>query len=323
MVSNIPAILHLSTIQQYLKTVDLITVIEQGFVEYSKGNAVVPPVGELLFDNPQGEAHIKYGYIRQQPYYVVKIASGFYENPKFGIKSSQGLILLFSQLTGELQAILLDEGHLTDIRTAIASMITLKYLAPKHIEAIGIIGTGIQAHLQLAFLEQVCDCKNIVIWGRNPQKCLAFRKDFQDSPFHIEIAHYITKLSQLCNVIITTTPSLSPLLEENQIRKGTHITAIGADTADKIELSPSIIKKADKIISDSIAQSHSRGEIFQARKQSCLDENKLIELGQLIQNPLLGRTNDQQITVADLTGVAVQDIMIATSILKHHIYLTE
>ena len=322
MALDIPVILHLTTIQQYLKTVDLIPVIEQGFVAYSKGNAVVPPVGELIFENPQGEAHIKFGYIRQQPYYIVKIASGFYDNPKFGIKSSQGLMLLFSQLTGELQAILLDEGHLTDVRTAIASMITLKYLAPRRIEAIGIIGTGIQAHLQLAFLEKVCDCKNIVIWGRNPQKCLAFQKDLKDSPFNINIAHSISELSQLSNVIITTTPSSNPLLEDHQIRKGTHITAIGSDTAGKIELSPMIIKKADIIVSDSIAQSQSRGEIYQARKQSCLDEKKLIELGHIIQNPLSGRTNDQQITVADLTGVAVQDIMIATTILEHHLKLT-
>jgi ornithine cyclodeaminase len=323
MVSNIPAILHLPTIQQYLRTVDLIPLIEQGFVAYSKGLAVVPPVGELIFDNPQGETHIKYGYIKQQPYYVVKIASGFYENPKLGIKSSQGLMLLFSQLTGELQAILLDEGHLTDIRTAIASMITLKYLAPKHIDAIGIIGTGIQARLQLAFLEQVCDCKNIVIWGRNPLNSFAFQQDFQGSPFQIRIAHSTTELSQFCNVIITTTPSLSPLLAANQIRKGTHITAIGSDTTDKIELSPSIIANSDKIVSDSIVQSQSRGEVFQARKHGYLDETKLIELGNLIQNPKLGRTNEEQITVADLTGVAVQDIMIATAILNHHINSTK
>lgn len=317
------AILPLHTIQEYLSSNDLIPLIEKGFIALSAGQAVVPPVGELLFENPVGETHIKYGYIKQEPYFTIKIASGFYENPILGLKSSQGLVLLFSQQTGELLAILLDEGYLTDIRTAIASMITLKYLAPKKINCIGIIGTGIQAQLQLQFLEQVCNCKNIMVWGRNQENTNLFKCNFQNTDFSIKTASTISDLTENCNVIITTTSSKQPLLEENQIKAGTHITAIGSDTAEKIELSPKILKKADLIVSDSIAQSYSRGEVFQARKNQCLDESKLIELGNLIQNPKLGRIDERQITIADLTGVAVQDIMIATAIFNHHKYLTK
>ncbi len=321
MANNSPAIIALPAILEYLKTVDLIPLIEKGFIAYSSGEAVVPPVGELLFENPLGEMHIKYCYIKQQPYYVVKIASGFYENAKLGLKSSQGLMLLFSQQTGVLQAVLLDEGYLTDIRTVIASMITLKYLAPAKVECIGIVGTGTQAKLQLQYLDQVCDCKNVMVWGRNQESAIAYQQHFQNSDFNIKIASSLLELATTCNVIITTTPSREPLLDFSQIRKGTHITALGSDTSDKIELNPSIIKNADIIVSDSIPQSQSRGEVFQARKNQSLDASKLIELGMLIQNPQLGRTNDQQITIADLTGVAVQDIMIATAIFNHHKFL--
>jgi ornithine cyclodeaminase len=323
MVNNSPAIIALPAIQEYLKTVDLIPLIEKGFVAYSSGEAVVPPVGELIFENPPGETHIKYGYIKQQPYYVVKIASGFYENAKLGLKSSQGLMLLFSQQTGALQAVLLDEGYLTDIRTAIASMITIKYLAPSRVNCVGIVGTGTQAKLQLEYLHQVCSCKNVMVWGRNQEGAIAFQKHFQNSEFNIKIASSLSELAEACNLITTTTPSREPLLDVSQIRKGTHITALGSDTADKIELAPSIIKNADIVVSDSIPQSQSRGEVFQARNHQCLDATKLIELGTLIQNPQLGRTNNQQITVADLTGVAVQDIMIATAIFNHHKFLTK
>ncbi len=316
-------ILTLPTIQEYLKTVDLIPLIEKGFVAYSLGEAVVPPVGELLFENPPGETHIKYGYIKKQPYYVVKIASGFYENAKLGIKSSQGLMLLFSQQTGELLCVLLDEGYLTDIRTVIASMITIKYLAPAKVDCIGIIGTGTQAKLQVEYLSQVCECKKIMIWGRHQESAIAFQKHFQHSEYNIQIASSTSALAQTCNLIITTTPSREPLLNVPQIRRGTHITALGSDATDKIELDPSIIKKADIVVSDSIPQSQSRGEVFQARKHESLDATKLVELGRLIQNPQLGRKNDQQITVADLTGVAVQDIMIATAIFNHHKFLTK
>ena len=311
-------ILSLSTIKKYLLSADLISLIQEGFVSFSSGNAVVPPVGELIFDNPKGEAHIKYGYIKHQPYYVVKIASGFYGNPKLGIKASQGNMLLFSQHTGELLAILLDEGYLTDIRTVIASMITLKYLAPSTVKCVGIIGTGIQAQLQLDFLDQVCCCQNIMVWGRSKENAQAFKNKFKDSDFSIEIASSIDQLTEKCNVIITATPSTQPLLAAHQIKAGTHITAIGSDTSEKIELSTKLIEKADVVVSDSISQSHTRGEVFQARKNNDLDESKLVELGDLIQNPELGRSNENQITVADLTGVAVQDIMIATAIFNHH-----
>ena len=314
MIPQTPVILTLPEILRHLPQLDLVSAIEQGFVDLSFSKAVVPPVGELLFDDPPGETHIKYGYIKEQDYYVIKIASGFYDNPTLGISSSQGVMLLFSKHTGQLLAVLLDEGRLTDIRTVIAGIITIKHLAPKAIKAIGIIGTGTQAKLQLDYLPMVTACKNIVVWGRNPEKTNAFKEHFKDSDYQIQIANSIAELAEKCNVIITTTPATTPLLQASEIKKGTHITAIGSDTSEKIELDTAIIQKADIIISDSIAQSKTRGEIFRARQQQCLDETKLVELGNLIQNPALGRVNDKQITVADLTGVAVQDIMIATAV---------
>lgn len=318
MTTKVPLVLSLSQITSILETLNLIPLIEEGFLALSSNKAIVPPVGELLFENPRGETHIKYGYILNQPYYVIKIASGFYENPKLGLKSSQGLMLAFSQQTGVLKAILLDEGHLTDIRTAIASMITLKYLAPKQNIKIGIIGTGIQGKLQLKYLNTVSNCKDIFVWGRTAEKVIAYKNSFKDSDYKIKIASSIEELTNNCNVIITTTPSKKPLLLASQIKKGTHITAIGSDTFEKTELESTIMKKADIVVSDSIEQSKTRGEIFRARQDNCLNQDTLIELGNLIKNPALGRQTNNQITVADLTGVAVQDIMIATAIISNY-----
>ena len=83
----------------------------------------------------------------------MKIASGFYKNPALGISSSNGLNLVFNQKTGVLETILLDEGYLTDVRTAIAGAVVAKYLAPDTVKSIGIIGCGIQARLQLKYLK--------------------------------------------------------------------------------------------------------------------------------------------------------------------------
>ena len=114
--------------------------IEQGFIAYSNGDVVVPPVGELIFEDPPGDTHIKYGYIKGDDSYVIKIASGFYQNVKIDLPSSSGLMLVFSQKTGVLETILLDEGFLTNVRTAVAGEIVAKYMAPERVSAIGVYG---------------------------------------------------------------------------------------------------------------------------------------------------------------------------------------
>jgi ornithine cyclodeaminase len=311
-------ILHSETIRSYLKEIDMLPLIEKGFMALSNGLAVVPPVGELIFEKPKGETHIKYGYIKNEPYYIVKVASGFYDNEKIGLSSSQGLMLVFSQQTGQILAILLDDGHLTDTRTAVASMITMKHLATSNVNCVGIIGTGTQAQLQLDYLHLATDCKNIMIWGRDTSKAQAIKLKYEEFGFSVHVASTIKTLAEKSQVIITTTPSQIPLIFEGDVQAGTHITALGSDTENKIELSSEILKHCDILVVDSFAQSQTRGEVYQARKMNFIDESKVIELGQLIQNKSLGRTNDQQITIADLTGVAVQDIMIATAIFEHH-----
>ena len=91
-------IIDLQEIQSIVKTIDVINAMKEGFIQYSNGNTVVPPVGELLFDDPPGDVHIKYGYIKGDDFYVIKIASGFYDNLKLGIPSGQGLMLLFNMI---------------------------------------------------------------------------------------------------------------------------------------------------------------------------------------------------------------------------------
>ena len=307
----------LKEIKPLLANIDLIAAMEEGFIQYSRGNCVVPPIGELLFEEPKGEAHIKYGYIKNDDYYVIKIASGFYDNPKLGLSSCQGMMLLFDQKTGVPVCILQDEGHLTDMRTAAAGALAAKYFAPKNVEAIGIVGTGIQARLQLQLLKDITPCRKVRVWGRNPQNVQTFIDDMQHD-WNIQSTTSTSELAQHCNLIVTTTPATQPLLQAADIQVGTHITAVGSDTAAKQELDSEILTKADIVIADSIPQSQSRGEIFRAVQNGAITPEKVVELGNALQNKTLQRQNDQQITIADLTGVAVQDIMIAKAVYDRH-----
>lgn len=311
-------VINLKEIKKIVEEIDVVSAMEEGFIQYSNGNTVVPPVGELLFEEPKGDTHIKYGYIKKDEYYVIKIASGFYDNPKIGLPSSQGLMLLFDQKTGVPKGVLLDEGYLTDIRTAAAGALAAKYFAPKNIKAIGIIGTGIQAKLQLQYLQKHTPCNTVWVWGRNKENVTKFVKEL-GGDFNISVAENPSEVARNSNLIVTTTPSEVVLLKAKDIQKGTHITAVGSDTEHKQELESEILKKASIVIADSIPQSKSRGEIYRAVRDESIAENTVVELGMAIQNQALQRLNDEQITVVDLTGVAVQDIMITKAVYTNYI----
>ena len=124
-------IFSLDQIKSVLNFGDIIHSIAEGFVLYSERNVVVPSVGHLRFEDPPADVHIKYGYIKGDDFYVIKIASGFYQNPALGLPSSNGLMLVFDRRNGELVSVLLDDGYLTDLRTAVAGAIAAKYLAPR------------------------------------------------------------------------------------------------------------------------------------------------------------------------------------------------
>ena len=159
----------LNEIKSVLKELHPIQEIEEGFVAYSKGKAVVPPVGELIFKDPPGDVHIKYGYLIGNDYYVIKIASGFYESPESSRYMSDGLMLLFKQGTGELVSALLDECYLTHVRTAAAGAVVAKYLAPREVRCIGIFGAGMQGRMQLEYLKSFTDCREVIAWGLNQE----------------------------------------------------------------------------------------------------------------------------------------------------------
>jgi len=310
----IPAILSWNEIQPIVAKVDLVKAMEKAFIAYSQKRAVIPPVGELTFEEPPGDVHLKYGYLKEGDYYVVKIASGFYDNPKLGIPSSQGLMLLFIQSTGELAAVLLDEGNLTDLRTAAAGAVAAKHLGPAEVTCIGIVGTGIQAFEQLRALQPITACRKVALWGRTPDHVAAFKNKATSLGFEITEAASIEDLCKQSNLIVTTTPSPTPLIQAGWVQPGTHLTAVGADTAEKQELDSALLGKASFVVVDSLSQSRTRGEVYQAVKANQLSHDSVIELGNAIEAATKEERNNNDITIADLTGVAVQDLAIAQAV---------
>ena len=312
-----PKVLQLHEIKRLIDVPQLIRQIEAGFVLYSEDQVVVPPVGFLHFDQPPGDVHIKYGFIKGDDYYVLKMASGFYNYSGPDLPVDDGVILVFSQKTGHLKLILHDECWLTEMRTAAAGAVAAKHLAPRKVHRIGIVGTGAQARFQLEMLRDVVDCKRCLVWGWDPAKVQCMIEDLRDREsvrewrLEMEAAKTLDDLASRCNLIVTTTSAREPLIRADQVQKGTHITAMGSDDHGKQELEAELLARADLVVADSVAQCVDHGECFHAVKNNQVREGSILELGDVIKNPKIGRTNEDQITVADLTGVAIQDIQIA------------
>ena len=308
------AVYGLDRIRAAIEGIDLLPAIADGFVRFSRGEAVVPPVGELLFDDPPGDVHIKYGYIAGDEHYLVKIASGFYRNVDAGLNPTPGCMIVASQRTGVIEAVLLEDGYLTNLRTALAGAVAAKHLAPSRIERIGVFGAGVQARMQVEALARVTNCREVVAWARRRSATEQLAAALAPAGFRVTVVDTPREAAD-CDLLVTTTASEAPYLTAAMLRPGTHITAMGSDTERKTELAPDVLARADIVVADSRAQAAVRGEIHHAVAAGLIAMSGVRELGKIIADPSLGRTSDRQITVTDLTGVAVQDIVIAKAVL--------
>jgi ornithine cyclodeaminase len=165
----------------------------------------------------------------------------------------------------------------------------------------------VQARLQLDFQRHVTTCRTAIVWARRPAQAAALRVP----DLEIEFSPTVSHLARRCNLIVTTTPAREALLMAEDVQPGTHVTAVGADAPGKQELDPALFRKAAVRAVDSRSQCFDHGDAFHALKAAVVAEKDFVEVGEVIANPALGRTRQDQITVADLTGLAMQDIEIA------------
>jgi ornithine cyclodeaminase len=285
---------------------DVFAALRRGFVAYSNGTASVPPVGHIAFDNPPGSVHIKSGYIKGDPVFVIKIADAFPRNVEQGLSTVDGMMVAVNARTGAFEAVLHDESYLTNFRTAATGAMVAQLLASKTIRAIGIVGTGIQAHMQLDLLRYVTPCRTAFVWGRNRERAAAFHVD----GFSVTPVEDVAQLARRCNLIVTTTSATEPLLFAKDVQPGTHITAMGSDMPGKQELDPQLLAKAAICAVDSRSQCFDHGDAHYAVRDNLVPREHFVELGEIIADPSRGRTSEEDITIADLTGLAVQDIAI-------------
>lgn len=288
------------------------------YVEQSRGRVQAPPVTYLGFDDANGDCHVKSGFIAGTEGFVIKIATGFYDNPAKGLSSSNGMNLLFSAETGQALAVLRDEGWLTDIRTGLGGALATRALAKRDFTKVLIVGAGLQCRHQARCLAHLIDDRTLdfTIWARNGVRAEEAAQALRDEGLRAATTQDLPASAADAHAIVTTTPATSPIIRSEWIMPGTHITAVGADAPGKQELQCELVARADLHVCDDKSQSLDHGELHHAVSRKLVESADIATLGDILAGSHPGRTSDGQITLADLTGLAAQDAAVSLLVLR-------
>ncbi|MBX3574515.1 MAG: cyclodeaminase [Mesorhizobium sp.] len=290
-----------------------VDIVERAFAALASGKVVMPPILSMAIPDANGEVDVKTAYIPGFDGFAIKVSPGFFDNPKIGLPSLNGLMILFSAKTGLVDALLLDNGYLTDVRTAAAGAVAARHLAPSRVETAGVIGTGVQGRLQLQAAHLVRPFREALVWGRDRGKAEACAADIAAAlgiPARSEADP--ARLVARSQLVVTTTPAEHPVLRADWLHPGLHVTAMGSDQAGKNEIEAAALAAADIYVCDRVSQCEALGELRSAVAAGLWTRGTPPELGQIVTGARPGRTSDDQITICDLTGTGAQDTAIAT-----------
>lgn len=271
----------------------------QAFVDYSQGKYTLPSPTQMIFDKGS-DCHMKAGFKKGHDTFVVKMATSALATTS--VRNVDGLYTVFSQQTGQLQAIIVDHGYLTILRTALAAALCID-LTPHSISNIGITGTGNLSKQVFTVLKYRYPKARFYIWGRS-----------MDKMSHFIGGHTVLHPSDLlpiCDVIVTATSSHQPYLNRSYPMNGKSIIALGSDDHHKQECVSELLESADAIFVDSFDQSKLFGEVYKARQHGFLQNKSIHEIGNVIQDKAQG-----SFIFFDLSGIAAQDMAIAHDVIS-------
>jgi ornithine cyclodeaminase len=246
-----------------------------------------------------GEVHIKSSYCKGGRHLALKVAGAFARRP-------YGSIALISVATGETVMYFDDGGYLTDLRTAAVSAMVARELGRTD-RALGILGTGVQARLQAQLHAEVLPLEQVHVWGRSSERAVACADDIARllPAVRVVVARGPEEVAANATLIATTTASRAPVLRARDVRPGSHVSAVGADSPGKQELDPELLRRASLLLVDSRAQCERLGELQHAHAE----RDRAVEIGAFCAAPI--DYDRAGITVADFTGLGAEDLFIA------------
>jgi alanine dehydrogenase len=277
--------------------------VESAFADHGMGLVRMPP--KVYITLPGGDFRTMPAYLPSQKIAGVKIVNVHPENPKIGLPTVMALTVILDVATGKPVAVL-NATRLTDMRTGAAGAVAAKYLAPKKTVTLGIAGTGRQAEAQVWATAAELEIEKILIWSRNSRHAEEFAKRMD----RFDCTSVSLKKACDADVIVTTTPSRTPIIRSEWVHEGMHINAIGADAPGKEELDPALLNRAQVFVDD-MAQAVHSGEVNVPIAQGIFRQEAIAgTLGEVVIGRKKRKSADR-ITIFDSTGLAIQDLAIA------------
>ena len=293
-----------------------IAAVERGFRALGLGEASLPDPMVLELREQQAEVHVKGAHLAGARHIVLKVATGFYRNRARGLPSGDGMFLLLNAQTGAPEVLLEEHGYLTDFRTAAAVALSLKYLAPNDAREALLIGAGALARLTARAMVAQMPLARLTFWNRSAERAELLARELAQV-VETRIAPALESAVRDHRVIVTATASTVPLVMASWVAPGTHVTSVGTGSPEKIELEPALLARADKVVADRVSQTERYGNLHHAIVAGTMTRaNVYAELGDLASGRRAGRERADELTVADLTGVGVQDAAIAQAVVE-------
>jgi ornithine cyclodeaminase/alanine dehydrogenase-like protein (mu-crystallin family) len=280
---------------------------ETGFRAAAEGKAHAPP--PMALQGKGGAFHAKGASLRAGRLYVaLKLNGNFPGNPARGLPTIQGAILLADGETGALLAIM-DSIEVTLRRTAAASALAARFLARPRSRTIFVCGCGAQGAAQLEALRAVLPLDRAFAWDRDRDRAQAFADETgAEAVVDLEAA------AGESDIIVTCTTARAAFLKGAFVRPGTFVAAVGADSPEKSEIEPALMATA-LVVADVLDQCAVMGDLHHAIAAGVMDRRAVhAELADLVAGKKQGRASDDQITLFDSTGTALQDVAAAASI---------
>jgi alanine dehydrogenase len=305
-------LISLAEVEQTLSMTEVLKLVEQAFMERGKGRAQMPPKSYIFFSSHNGDLRVMPAYLEGLNEPGVKLVNVHPDNPaKHGIPTVMATILLFDPDSGTPVCIM-DGTLVTAMRTAAASGVAVKHLARKNSRVLGVVGAGGQSLRQVEAISEVLKLEEVKVFdlaqSRANDLARTIEERFGLSAKGVSSSQELAKGS---DVIVTVTPSTTPVIQDDWVGEGTHISAIGADAPGKEELDPALLKRAKVVIDDWEQASHS-GEINVPIAKGLLSRSDIhADIGEVVAGLKAGRTTDSEITVFDSTGLAIQDVITA------------
>ena len=310
-------ILTRADVQRLLSMEACIGAIEDVFRKAAKKE--VAPAGIIGMHVEGGGFHVKAAVLDDEDtrWFAAKTNANFPGNrDRFGLPTIQGVVLLFDAIAGRPLAIL-DSIELTAIRTGAATAVAARYLARPSSSFVTICGCGAQASAQLRALTCVLPLRHVRVFDIDEARARSFAQEIANSyPLDVTVAPDLRSALQQSDVVVTCTTSRRPFLMRDDVVAGTFIAAVGADNPEKQELDPELMARG-KLVVDTLEQAASIGDLHHAIEAGAMTIDEVhAELGDIVVGIRSGRTSEDEVTIFDSTGTAIQDVAAAVLVYK-------